>query len=229
MNDLTIIDTAIRRDSAGRYCLNDLHRAAGNNNRHRPSLWLANKATKAQLAVLESEARIPALRAEDVSQGDTQISGVTFQSKAGIPALPISDQRGGQYESRGTFVCKELVYSYAMWISPEFFLKVVRAYDSLVTGNYVKPLTQAEKYWFGRRPHWQVVREQVFNGATYAQAGQRLTPPRSASSVGYAIRRMIAVGLINPVEFIRLRYFPQTAERLIADNKQMCLEWGVQA
>ncbi|ASM75901.1 hypothetical protein VITFI_CDS1522 [Vitreoscilla filiformis] len=225
MNDLSILNTAIRRDSAGRYCLNDLHKAAGNNNRHRPSLWLANKATKAQLAVLESEARIPALRAEDVSQGDTQISGVTFQSKAGIPALPISDQRGGQYESRGTFVCKELVYSYAMWISPEFFLKVVRAYDALMTGNYVKPLTQAEKYWFSRRPHWQDVRRLVFDGHTYAQVGQMLK--RSATSVGYAIRRMIAVGLINPVEFIRLRYFPETAERLIAGNKQMCLNWGV--
>ena len=42
-----------------------------------------------------------------------------------------------------------------------------------------------------------------------------------------SMRRMVQVGLIDPVQFIRLRYLPHTAERLVAANKQMCLQWGV--
>lgn len=96
-----IADVAIRQDSEGRYCLNDLHRASGSEAKNKPGNWLMLDQTKA----LASEIEIAGIAA--------------ILSKQGL----------------GTYVAKELVYSYAMWISPAFHLKVIRAYDSLVSGQ----------------------------------------------------------------------------------------------
>ncbi|MGL5181156.1 phage antirepressor KilAC domain-containing protein [Herbaspirillum huttiense] len=99
MSDIIISGITIRRDANGRYCLNDLHKAAGEEGRHKPGNWLMLDQTKALVAEIEI-AGIPAI-----------------QSKQGL----------------GTFVAKELVYAYAMWISAAFHLKVIRAYDTMVT------------------------------------------------------------------------------------------------
>lgn len=96
---IVVANITINRDEEGRYCLNDLHKAAGGERRHGPSLWMENQQTKDII--------------EELS--DT--------------GIPVSVIRGGN--KQGTFVVKELVYSYAMWISAKFSLEVIRAYDSL--------------------------------------------------------------------------------------------------
>lgn len=105
MPNLIISDTQVRQDAEGRYSLNDLHRAAGEEKRHQPANFLRIDSAQGLIDEINQSSEV---RSEAVS--------VVY---------------GGS--SPGTFVCRELVYAYAMWISPAFHLKVIRAYDASTT------------------------------------------------------------------------------------------------
>src|SRR5260363_130652 len=100
MNTLIISDIFIRQDSEGRYCLNDLYRAAGWEDRHQPTFFMRRQET-ADL--------VQAISSADM-QGEIQ--------SANSQSAAVKTINGGL--KRGTYVCKELVYAYAMWVSPEF-------------------------------------------------------------------------------------------------------------
>ncbi|MFA0113594.1 KilA-N domain-containing protein [Vibrio sp. 10N.261.46.E11] len=104
MTNLTILSKDIRT-LGSLFSLNDLHKASGGEDKNRPVRFMRLDNTKEFIQEIEHDKQRPDL---------------VFASK-----------QGGT--NKGTWVCKELVYAYAMWISPTFMLKVIRAFDQLIS------------------------------------------------------------------------------------------------
>ena len=94
---LTLGTSAIR-ESDGLYSLNDLHQAAGGEEKHKPAFFL--RSEQAQSLVVE------------IGKGaDLHLFLKTVKGRNG-----------------GTYACRELVIAYAAWISAAFHLKVIRVF-----------------------------------------------------------------------------------------------------
>ena len=102
-----IFNTPIKRDSAGRYCLNDLHKASGGQKKYRPAYWLETQQAQA----LTEELTVAGIPATEQNQ-------------------PLKVLQGGLVQ--GTFAIKELAIAYATWIDAKFFLVVIRTFDAVV-------------------------------------------------------------------------------------------------
>lgn len=109
---ITILDQDVNMVD-GLYSLNDLHKLSGGENKHRPTFFLQTEPTKDLIAEIE-------LQDYDVDQPTSK-------------NIAIKTVRG-RGKKQGTYVCKELVYSYAMWVSAKFALIVIRTFDE-VTNN----------------------------------------------------------------------------------------------
>lgn len=176
MTDLIIAGHGIRRDAEGRFSLNDLHRAAGCNPSDRPGEWLRNKQTQALIA---------------------EMGG------AGIPAGPVASVNDGY--NNGTYVAKELVYAYAMWISPAFHLEVIRAYDQLVTAPPADPLaalqdpSKLRDLLLGYATRQIELEQTVAEQAPKVQALERLASARGAVCLTDAAKslQLRRIDLIN--------------------------------
>lgn len=90
------------------YSLNDLHRASGGEAKHQPANFLRLDTTQKLI--------------EEITKEISQSSDV----RSALRVINGGDQRG-------TYVCKELVYAYAMWVSAAFNLRVIRAFDAGVS------------------------------------------------------------------------------------------------
>ena len=105
MKDLTINDIDVRKDAEGRFCLNDLHLASGGHIKNKPATFFKVKHVQRAIELL----------------------------KVGNPTFNPVSKTVGRYNG-GTWVSRELVYKYAMWISGEFELNVIRTFDSIKSG-----------------------------------------------------------------------------------------------
>lgn len=131
MKELIVDNLTIRQDSEGRYNLADLHKAAGGIHKQKSHFWLLLDKTEELIKSLKS---------------------------GNLDFKPV-EVRAGRYG--GTYVCKELVYDYAMWISPEFKLKVIRAFDTLQTEGVAFSDSTVEKVSTGELSEEELVMKAV--------------------------------------------------------------------
>jgi hypothetical protein len=156
MNALRVFTSEIRQHD-GLYSLNDLHQAAGGARKHQPANFIRVDTTVALM--------------EEISSSDVRI----------IPAKTIR----GRGKPQGTYVCKELVYAYAMWISPKFHLAVIRAFDALQ-----QPATQTDTPTHQR---WMVYRDPL---------GQQHTVPISNDAYVLTLEQIVrGVGCYQDLPF----------------------------
>lgn len=66
----------------------------------------------------------------NANQQTQELVNLLKKETLGNPIVSVEGRNGG------TFACKELVYAYAMWISPEFHLHVIRKFDSVIMSEY---------------------------------------------------------------------------------------------
>lgn len=105
---VSISNITIRQTEDSLFNLNDLHKSSGSDKKYQPANWLRNQQT----IELINELKAPHIRGGKENQHVIQI-------KNGV----------------GTFACKELVYAYATWISPKFFLQVIRTFDEVISNS----------------------------------------------------------------------------------------------
>ena len=113
---LTLGNITIRQQN-GLFSLNDLHKAAGGEEKHQPAFFIRREDTQALAA--------------EICSADSQIKA--FETVRG---------RGKQ---QGTYACRELVIAYAAWISAAFHLKVIRVFLS-ATAPQARPHNPALDY-----------------------------------------------------------------------------------
>lgn len=217
MNPLTLADTRIRQDAHGRYCLNDLHKAAvaaGANARAKePGKFFRSPRTQELITLLEQG-------------GTTQNLGSFVTPNWGDEISPVVTVQAGDPRLQGTYVCIQLVVAYGQFVSARFDLEVINTFLAVQQAEvtlHAMPHIQSTKFWDLLRPHWAPIARLALAGCKNAQIADQVQ--RSVGSVGRCLRRMFDVGYLNPVAVFTARLKPATAQRW-AITKPVATQWG---
>lgn len=110
------------RQLDGLFCLNDLHRASGGEDRHQPAKFVRLDQTQSLIAELGNSPEVASL------DGSTDLCLFTMQGRNG-----------------GTYACRELVVAYAAWISAAFHLQVIRVFLATARPDVMKARTVRDR------------------------------------------------------------------------------------
>ncbi len=111
-----VVGVEIPLDEFGRYNLNMLHKASGQNENKAPNQWLRSKQVKEFIAELEAK----------LLKGN-QAANLQIGQKV------VDSAHGGA--SPGTYAHELIAVSYAGWIRPDFQLDVNQAFIDFKSGN----------------------------------------------------------------------------------------------
>lgn len=110
MNTITLFNKTIRQDENGRYCLNDLHKAAMANGQatdsHKPAKFLRNENAKAFVEALDLEGQ-------------------------NCPSIQTIKGRG----ITGTYATELVALRYAGWISPKVEVEVYKTFQKVANAD----------------------------------------------------------------------------------------------
>lgn len=114
--NLVINNIEVTSNDEGLYSLADLWRGASKKSGKAPNKWLELKGTFSKIEYLSSDRKMGLSNQQVISKN----------------------------EHGYTYVCKELVYSYAMWISDKYHFEVITAFDNLVNGRIIEAIELAK-------------------------------------------------------------------------------------
>lgn len=86
----------VRRDVLGRYCLNDLHRASGSLDRHKPAFWLRNEQTAQLIGELQNSNSVISEPVSVIRGGNEQGTRNSTVSESLMKFVKISTCHCGQ-------------------------------------------------------------------------------------------------------------------------------------
>jgi prophage antirepressor-like protein len=179
-----LMDTPVRQDAEGRYCLNDLQKAGGGHACHRPASWLQQSGTQVWL------------------------EGLVTANPSLEPVRTMVEEGGRQL----SFACQEVAVAYAKWAGPLLYSEFQSAIQNDVEQVVEEPKSDngaVTQFSFESLPvrivtdengePWFVAKD-VCNVLGYANSRKTITD--HCRTRGVTTRDTLTAGGVQPLTFI---------------------------